>query len=177
MLLDIRKDSEQPKEIPSGVRWGLDKTDTLVIYDESVLANTPKGKLVLKKADDRSSLVGDVYIPSKAQGGQIQMMIDQGKEPVTKPTVMIDDHEFKAEFHERSGGINQDWLLVDIPSGNHKIDVSFLANESKIKIGAWLIVNYELKGDIMPQKIDAPGLFPVFDANKDRRMITLFESW
>ena len=49
-------------------------------------------------------------------------------------------------------------------------------NKNVVKIGAWLVAHYALKGDITQNKVsEVEKLFPVFTADEDRRVITLLE--
>jgi len=177
MLLEVRAQPRQYKEIDFSGRWSTNSAEQLVQYDESILDDFPKGALDVKKTDGKSHLVGEVYVPYKAEKGQIQIMFDDNQKLISIPIVLIDGNTVATEFHKRIGRVNQSWLLINIPPGRHTIDVSFRFGAGNIKIGSWLIVHYVLKSNVVPQKeIETSTLFPVFSENRDRRMITLLEN-
>ena len=176
MLLEVRTQPRQYKEIDFSGRWSVNRSDQLIQYDESALDDLPKGALNIKRTGDESHLVGKVSVPDKAEKGQIQIMFGWDQKFSSDPIALIDGNAVATEFHERSGRVNQDWLLIDIPPGRHIVDVSFCYGEGKIKLGGWMTVHYVLNSNIVSQKeIETSTLFPVFAENKDRRMIILLE--
>jgi hypothetical protein len=179
LMLEILTESRQFDQVPSAGRWSVDESGKLVLYDESILEETPAGKLKLKSKEEALHLVGNVTVPSTATGGQIQLMLDSiVGHPVTKPLILVNGQETDYEFHERRGEvIKQNWALINLPPGEHQVDIDLFCSspDSKARIGAWLVANYKLTGQPTEQQVQqTERLFPVFAADEDRRMTTLF---
>lgn len=179
MMLEVLTESRQLKELTPAGRWTVDESNSLVVLDESVLDETPKGRLTLKSRDGAFHLEGDVTVPSTAVGGQIQLMLGTiSGNPVTKPVVLIDGKEVEVIFHERLGEvITQNWALINVPVGKHAIDIELVCStlENEARIGAWLVANYKLTGQVTDQQGPEVGRpFPVYNADEDRRMTKLF---
>ena len=179
LLLEVLSESRQLQGVPSAGRWSVDESGKLVLYDESILTDTPPGRLEIKPWKKALRLAGKVTVPLAADGGQIQVMFDPiaGK-PVKKPVVLIDGKEVDAEFHERSGGIRQNWALIDVPPGQHQVDIDLLSlsSDDKVRMGAWFVVYYKLTGRGTDRHVPGTArLFPVFAADEDRRVTTLLE--
>jgi len=177
MLIEVREQSRQYKGIGKPGRWDVSKTGKLVMYDESVVSE-PAGSLSPKVRDGKLHLEGEVSIPQTAEKGQIQIMFGPvDGNGVGKPVVFCDGKECEVQFHNRSGTIKQDWALVDLPAGVHKIDVVVNKGDAgNVETGAWLIAHYNLKAVATEGKVSGAGkLFPVFEASKDRRMTELLK--
>ena len=179
LMLEILTESRQFDQVPSAGRWSVEESGKLVLYDESILEETPAGKLKLKSKEEALHLVGKVTVPSTATGGQIQLMLDSiVGHPVTKPLILVNGQEADYEFHERRGEIiKQNWALINLPPGEHQVDIELVCSspENKAQIGAWLVANYKLAGQLTDRRVpQAAQLFPVFAADEDRRMTTLF---
>ncbi len=177
LLLEVLAESRQLKGAPSAGRWDVDQSGRLSLHDESILTSTPSGRLELKPREEALRLSGDVTIPAGATGGQIQVMLDHlaGKR-VKRPLVSIDSQAVELEYHERSGGVRQNWALIDLPPGQHQVDIDLTSGsaDSKVRIGAWLVANYKLPGRRTDRQVsDSTRLFPVFAAEEDRRVTTL----
>lgn len=178
MMLEVLAESRQFKELSSAGRWNVDESGQLVTYDDSVLADTPAGELKLEARGDSLHLQGQVSVPATGVGGQIQLMLETiAGNPVTKPVAWIDGKKVEVIFHERLGEvIPQNWALIDVPPGKHAIDIELVCStpENKARIGAWMVANYKLAGQVTRKKGPEAGrLFPVFAADEDRRMTTL----
>lgn len=176
LLLEVHAQSRQFQGIGAG-RWDVSDSGLLVTYDESPLKTLPQGQVSAETRPDGLHLVGQVTVPDGSKG-QIQIMFDpiEGKD-VSKPTAFLDGKAVSCEFHERSGVINQDWMLMDVPPGSHKVDVIISEKgPQKVEIGAWLVSTYTLKGKTTGQKVSqASALFPVFAGAENRRMTTLLK--
>lgn len=180
IMLDVRSQSRQFKEINSPGRWDINDLGKLVKYDESPLQDLPKGKLLPLCKDDRVQLKGEVILPKSTKNGQIQIMLDPDEDvSINKPTVLIDSQQVEFEFHERTGGVKQDWILVNIDSGTHDVEIIIEnINTTTVQIQSWLVANYKLDGKGLSQK--APHLkelFPVFSSDWDRRSTPLLKSY
>ncbi len=178
MMLEVLTESRQFKDLSSAGRWNVDESGQLVSYNDSVLADTPTGQLKLEARGEALHLQGQVTVPTTAVGGQIQLMLETVVgNPVTKPAVLVDGKKVEIIFHERLGEvIPQNWALIDVPPGTHEIDIELVCStpENKASIGAWMVANYKLAGQVTgKQGPEAGRLFPVYAADEDRRMTTL----
>ncbi|OHB59727.1 MAG: hypothetical protein A2Y12_14825 [Planctomycetes bacterium GWF2_42_9] len=180
VLLEVRTKSQQFKGIEPGTRWSVNNAGQVQIYDESALDSKIIGKLIPEKQGDKTCLTGNITIPQAASNGQAQVMLDPRQSArISKPVVLVDGQKAKIQYHERSGNIQQNWVLIDLTPGDHKFELVLNGGTApKIFISVWLIVNYDLKGHETSKKVaDYKNLFPVFAANQDRRMKPLLENY
>ncbi len=180
MMLEVRSQSRQFKEIVSPGRWGVNESGRLIEYDESPLKNLPTGKLIPLCKDGQLQLKGEVTSPESAKNSQIQIMLDPEEDvSINKPAVLIDGQAVGFEFHERTGSVKQDWILVNIEPGTHNVEV-VIENiyTTAVKVQAWLVANYKLDGKETSKKApQMKELFPVFSSQWDRRSTSLLETY
>jgi hypothetical protein len=176
LMLEVRSQERQFKGIEPG-RWDIGESGQLVLYDESILDNNPTGKLSLECRRDYLHLTGTVVVPESSTG-QIQVMFDPvGGKDVSKPYAQVNGKDMAYEFHERSGVVNQDWMIVHLPEGQHYVDVVITEPKKEaIQVGAWLVCTYNLPHDSLNHTIsNKEELFPIFAGDEDRRVAELLK--
>ncbi len=174
MLLEVRAKSRQFADAPEGVRWVTDEDGVSRVCNVDVLADVPSGRLLLDTKSDTLVLRGTVDVPEGCESAQIQLMMLPDHGEVQEPAVTVDGATTTVAFHERTRGKSQDaWALIDVPKGQHKVAIT-MAGRGTGQIGAWLRADYNLVSE-NSKSIPTPqgDFFPVFAAERDRRLATL----
>ncbi|MCL4694872.1 MAG: NPCBM/NEW2 domain-containing protein, partial [Candidatus Hydrogenedentes bacterium] len=174
VLLEVRTKSRQFADTPEGLRWATDEEGVTRVCDTDRMNVLPAGRLFQDAGADGVIVHGTVDVPDACESAQVQLMLLPAHGEIQSPAVSIDGVESPVAFHERRRGSRQDaWALIDVPTGVHELHIT-VPGRGAGQIAAWLRAEYALLAD-NAKSIPAPegDFYPVFDADADRRIVTL----
>lgn len=188
LLLEVRSEERQFAGLRFSGRWGLSDSGQLILYNEEPLSSLPSGEIKIKSGDEALSLSGEVSIPATAKKGQLQIMFNDPADGVVveKPTLRVNGQEAVGEFHRRVANkaeswahaeLPSSWFLVDLTPGHHHVEVSVpKPGPRTVEIGAWVVGNYVLRGEVTDRRVErAEQFFPVFAEDRDHRAVQVLE--